>query len=445
MGFIDTFRNTLIDRLTDFLIPPDLLARRRELAGYRNYRAGKQDKQLKTKPLQIDDNIIMNFTGLVIDRSVSMLFGKGLTFDYESDAIEEYLDNVWAANRKEILLHKMGLTGAESGTWYIKIIPDGKIYHGKTYPRLIVLDPLLMSIETMPDDMETITGYNITYMIKKDGKEVVFRERTYFNESGAWQIDNGYMQHDRFIVEEAAIWQYDFPPIIHGKNLPTIETPYGDPDVTADVIELQDRINLTSSNISKILRLHAHPILVGKGFAGQGAIDVEPGKLLNTTETQEIYAVEMQSDLASSQQYLMTMRQSLFDVTRTVDISSISDKLGALTNFGLRVLYQDALAKNETKKRLYGDAILELNRRLLILAGMSEDEGQIEWPDPLPISEQEEIAGLTFDIQNELVSKQTISGKRGYNYEAEAERINAEKAQGDNIGAILLQNFNRGT
>ena len=444
MGFIDTFRNTLIDRLADFLLPPDLLARRKELAGYRNYRAGKQDKQLKTKPLQIDDNITMNFTGLVIDRSVSMLFGKGLTFDYESDTVEEYLDTVWDANRKEILLHKIGLTGAESGTWYVKIIPDGKVYKGKTVPRLVVLDPLLMSIETAQDDMETVTGYNITYMTQKNGKEVVFREHTYLNESNQWQIDSGYVQHDRFVVEEEVIWQFDFPPIIHGKNLPTIEMPYGDPDVTGDVIELQDRLNLTSSNISKILRLHAHPILVGKGFAGGDALDIEPGKMVNTTETQDVYAVEMQSDLASSQQYMMTMRQALFDVTRTVDISSMSDKLGALTNFGLRVLYQDALAKNETKKRLYGDAILELNRRLLLLAGMVEDEGQIKWADPLPVNEQEEVAGLTFDIQNELVSKETVSGVRGYNYEKESERINEEKAQGDNIGAILLQNFNRG-
>lgn len=444
MGFIDTFRNTLIDRLADFLLPPDLLARRKELAGYRNYRAGKQDKQLKIKPMQIDDNITMNFTGLVIDRSVSMLFGKGLTFDYESDTVEEYLDTVWDANRKEILLHKIGLTGAESGTWYVKIIPDGKVYKGKTVPRLVVLDPLLMSIETAQDDMETVTGYNITYMTQKNGKEVVFREHTYLNESNQWQIDSGYVQHDRFVVEEEVIWQFDFPPIIHGKNLPTIEMPYGDPDVTGDVIELQDRLNLTSSNISKILRLHAHPILVGKGFAGGDALDIEPGKMVNTTETQDVYAVEMQSDLASSQQYMMTMRQALFDVTRTVDISSMSDKLGALTNFGLRVLYQDALAKNETKKRLYGDAILELNRRLLLLAGMGEDEGQIKWADPLPVNEQEEVAGLTFDIQNELVSNETVSGIRGYNYEKESERINAKKAQGDNIGAILLQNFNRG-
>jgi hypothetical protein len=158
----------------------------------------------------------------------------------------------------------------------------------------------------------------------------------------------------------------------------------------------------------------------------------------------KVYNVEMQSDLASSMGYMLAMRQALFDITRTVDISSMNDKLGALTNFGLRVLYQDALAKNESKKQLYGDALLELNRRILLLANMTPEEGHIEWPEPLPVNTQEEIAGLTFDLQNGLVSNETVSEKRGYIWASENEKIQNEKSQGDNIGAMLLNNFNRG-
>lgn len=444
MSIINDFRDAIIDRLADFLLPQDFVARRKVLAQYRNYRAGDQERQLKVKPLQMDDNIVMNFTGLVIDRSVSMLFGKGITFNYDKDETEDYLNAVFDANRKELLLHKVGLTGSESGTWYIKIVPDGKVYNGVVYPRLVVLDPLLMSIQTAPDDIEAVVAYKITYMIQRDGKEFAFQERTFINDAGKWQIDSGIIRGDKFVVEDSVMWQYDFPPIIHGQNLPNIESAYGDPDVTSDVIELQDRLNLTSSNISKILRLHAHPILIGKGFAGGGAVDIEPGRMMNTNADQDVYAVELQSDLSSSQQYLMTMRQALFDVTRTVDISSMNDKLGALTNFGLRVLYQDALAKNETKKQLYGDGLLELNRRLLVMAGMQADEGHIEWPEPLPTNETEETASLAFDIQNKLVSTETVSGIRGYDYEMESEKLQQEAARGDNVGALLLANFTRG-
>ena len=56
-----------------------------------------------------------------------------------------------------------------------------------------------------------------------------------------------------------------------------------------------------------------------------------------------IQNLEMQSDLNSSLNFIRYLRQALFDVSRAVDIDSMADKLGSLTNFGLRVLYQDAL------------------------------------------------------------------------------------------------------
>jgi len=450
MSFIDTFRDRLADRLADWILPPAYVARRKVISGYRAYRSGVQEKQLKTKPLQSDDNVTMNFDGLVIDRSVSMLFGKGVEFDYESDGVEEYLNTVWEANKKELLLHKIALTGSESGTWYIKIIPDGLMYKGELLPRLVVLDPALMTIETMEDDIETVRAYNIIYVVNRDGKDKPFCERTYLD--GQWKVKSGILKKtDKNgdlvfeTIDKDEPFGYEFCPILHGQNLVNIESVYGDPDVTPDVIELQDRVNFISSNISKIIRLHAHPHTIAEGIMGNDSLDVEPGKMTKVPTGAKVYNVEMQSDLASSQSYMTTIRQALFDVTRTVDISSMNDKLGALTNFGLRVLYQDSLSKNETKKQLYGDGLLELNRRLLLAKGLeSDDEGHIAWPDPLPVNQDEEIKALTFDIQNELASKETVSEKRGYIWENESEKIDIQKSKGDNIGAALLANFTRG-
>ena len=36
-----------------------------------NYRYGNQRQQLKTKPGQPDDNMTVNFTGLIVDRGIS--------------------------------------------------------------------------------------------------------------------------------------------------------------------------------------------------------------------------------------------------------------------------------------------------------------------------------------------------------------------------------------
>jgi hypothetical protein len=153
----------------------------------------------------------------------------------------------------------------------------------------------------------------------------------------------------------------------------------------------------------------------------------------------------MQSDLSSSLNFIRYLRQAMFDVARSVDIDSLADKLGALTNFGLRVLYQDALSKLEEKRGLYGEGIVEINHRLLELAGAPDtDGGLVVWPDILPIDAIGQSQALRTDVEIGLVSKQTAAGMRGYTWEDEEERMAGEKAAGDNLGAALLRTFGQG-
>ena len=168
-------------------------------------------------------------------------------------------------------------------------------------------------------------------------------------------------------------------------------------------------------------------------------------------ENAALQNLEMQSDLASSLEYLDFLIRNLFNVSRTPDLASIKDKLGALTNFALRVLFYDSLAKLHTKQELYGEALTDLNHRLLVLAnvpGAEQGGGEIVWPDPIPTNEAEQVAALQFDLNMGLLSKQSACGIRGYDWEQEKERIDGEQTseQSRNMGALLLagQNFDRG-
>jgi hypothetical protein len=155
--------------------------------------------------------------------------------------------------------------------------------------------------------------------------------------------------------------------------------------------------------------------------------------------------LEMQSDLASSREFRDELKAALMEISRTVDLSSMKDKVGALTNFGLRVLYNDALDKCSTKRDIFGDMLTELIHRLLVLDNRPGESGKVVWPDPLPVNETEEVQAYGFDLDNGLVSKQTISERRGYDWEQEQERMDEEKQAGDNIGSMLLRAFDRGT
>jgi hypothetical protein len=212
----------------------------------------------------------------------------------------------------------------------------------------------------------------------------------------------------------------------------------------ADIIGIQDRINFVSSNISKIIRYHAHPKTWGKGINLGPKVSWGGDEMITVTGDGQIANLEMQSDLTSSQGYLMSLRQSLFDISRTVDISSMADKLGALTNFGLRVLYTDSLAKLHTKQALMGEALEATNQRMLFLAGLVDDPGKVVWPDNMPRNTIEDLQGDQLELGTGTVSKETIASENGRDWEQEQERMGNEKATTGNIGAEFIRQFNAG-
>jgi hypothetical protein len=127
-----------------------------------------------------------------------------------------------------------------------------------------------------------------------------------------------------------------------------------------------------------------------------------------------------------------------------VDISSMADKLGALTNFGLRVLYADALFKLGTKRELYGDGIEELVRRLLILNGMDEDPGEIIWPDMLPENDVEKLNTQRQEMDLKLKSPQTVASERGIDFEKEQVLLSEVKDNSASEDEMIARLINRG-
>jgi hypothetical protein len=163
----------------------------------------------------------------------------------------------------------------------------------------------------------------------------------------------------------------------------------------------------------------------------------------------------MSSDLASSRNFASDLRQSIFDISREIDLSSISDKLGALTNFGLHVLYTDALDKNDTKRQLYGDALKELNRRLLVLAnyeGPATNPGKITWGEAMIVNVFEEMQTDELALSLKIVDLETITKRYQSRYGVDFETIQAniakqsaaDNANNADIGANILRNFTQG-
>lgn len=162
----------------------------------------------------------------------------------------------------------------------------------------------------------------------------------------------------------------------------------------------------------------------------------------------KINNLEMSSDLTASRAIALDLRQALFDVARQVDITSITDKIGALTNFGLSLLFSDSISKTNTKRALYGEAFSEINRRLLVMASIQAVPCEVRWGDALPINIKEELEIDQLALDLGVVDKQTVSERYvkryGQDWETIQERLNEQKGQESNIGTILLNRFNQG-
>lgn len=490
MGFIDNLKRMV----TNVLYMDEWFdnARRERLmrnANQRDYYLGAHEQQLATKRNQPDDNLTLNFAGLIVDRGITLLLGQGIEFDLPGDAEDyenpetgevetvdpdnqRYIDAVWRVNKKDILLQKTAQFGGINGTGYLKIIPE--YYPDEEYtslPRLVALDPLYMTVDTQADDIDVVLSYTNRYNVttgagEEARKEVTLRDRVSVDKDGnptidaleiygfmdVWKVQQWRNAADtggKWAMIDEQLWEYEFPPIIHWQNLPLAGSVYGKSDISEDVLAVQDRINFIASNISKIIRYHSHPKTWGSGFSalGPGAKWGADDMIMVPSESGKIANLEMASDLASSLNYLYFLQRSMFDLSRTTDLASVQDKLGALTNFGLRVLFFDSLAKLESKRELYGEALCELNRRLLVLwaaEGIDTDGGAVVWPEVLPVSESEQTAALQSDMNNGLLSKETAAGIRGYDWQKEQERIAAENEANDSAGARLLAAFERG-
>lgn len=440
MGILDGFYQRIIDGIVNRLVGD---ASQNQGASAMRYYSGAQPKQLRVAPQQFDDNLTANLCGVITDRAVSQLVGHGLEFDFEGDAetaAEQWLKAALDANHFEILSQRAALSAALAGTGYITLMPDAMIGEdGQSYPRIVLLSPQFMTIDTLPDDWEIVTRYTMQYKSKDLGGKDIAKRRVWENdpETGRWAIVD-YESRGQYLPrwEEVARmdWQYDFPPVLHWQNIPALDSQYGKPEIDVDGYELQDRLNFTQSNISKIIRLYAHPQRYMVNASAGARVDVGPDQIPNITADATagggLFQLPVVGDLASSMEFAANVRHTLFDITRTVDLDSLEDKLGQVTNFGLRVLYQDNMSKVQTKRRLFEDMLEELGRRMCMMAGVPFVPFEVVWPEIIPVNLAEQAQLDQAQLTMGIVSKQTLSDRYGLDYETEQERITQEEQTG---------------
>ena len=428
---------------------------RQKLYRQRDAYYGQYTPALKMKPGAPNDNVAINLCQVIVDKAVSFLFGRGVSFNLDGTEtrtdMEKYLDETLAANQGAVFFQRVATNGAIYGMGFVKI----RIQAGSRYPKLMVLDPEMVSVETRYDDYDEVNTYTIKWDVPKpeDSKRrIYFRQQiiripamTVQNDDGSfdnppmWKIVDSYADksemRDKYPLVDAQswvtfgseLWPFPFPPILEVPNLPAPNSYWGMACIEPDVIALVEAANYSLSNINRILRLHAHPktVTVGLSPSQQQQVVVNVDGILNLPGDKsevDIKNLEMTSDLASSINFYGKLRDGLYERSRIPEVSSGKvQNLSYLSALAMQMLYGPGFELRAVMRSTYGNFIIELCRRLLAIAGRGDTNiVDVLWPETFPRDLMVEAQTAIYKQQVGF-SQDTLVSELGGNAEREKE------------------------
>jgi hypothetical protein len=229
-------------------------------------------------------------------------------------------------------------------------------------------------------------------------------------------------------------WPWEFAPIVDWRNKVRAFSYYGASDIR-HAPDANDAINFLESNTGRIIKFHAHPRTIIKGMSQDGRIaEAGPDGMYTVPGQADVYNLEMQSDLSSSMAFTDKKIADFFAACRVVDPTVVKDKVGQLTNFGVRMLFNDMLEMTEEKRRIYGAWLGEAYRRLLIMSGYDAPDVPVaHWPDALPVNRLEQLQAAQIELGLGTTSRQSISADLDRDYDVEQEQIREEATSANDL------------
>lgn len=428
------------------------------------YYNGNHDLPLKAQKDGYNDNVIVNHVEALADRLTAFMVGDGIRFDVGGDddaQNDTNLAEIWQANSGETLLETFALAGELEGHIAARVEP------GPLAPKVTRIKGKHFAAFWNPFDVQDVLWYRLQHVTNAGGRRIDYVKGR--REGDSYDIDHaadGWLEvsyktdgkSKKTPFGSQTEWQLntvqplDVCPVVDWQNIVNPNGYYGKPGITG-AIKLNDALNFILSNMQRIIKHHASPKTVGLGFNAGELIGTEVGGFFTVNKPRgeiDVFNLEMQSDLQSSMRLSEIITAGLWQSGGMVDPQTMKDRIGQLTNFGLRVLFSDAIKRTDKKRNLYAEGLQKINDRIFMLLGQAPQPVQVVWPDVLPEDDQLVASVLLQELERKVISVQTYRHLRGYDDMQETERILEEAQTGGNVGASILgllsQNtaFNRG-
>lgn len=411
-----------------------------------------------------NDNVKINPANAVISTGVSFLFGKEedeLKFQVSPDVAERYgstdvkgakptdqvitppwlqdLNKVWKANRKKSFLHNLGISGAVTGTPFIKIVPNAAGLNNE-FPRLLLLDPANVDVFWDPNDCTRVDKFCIEYITEDEtGKPVlqiqeITANKDAFDITYSWTMQDyrqkmgfvlgtGFVptEGDREPVGPPVEWPYAWAPIETCQNIEIPHEFWGMPDLNESSIEVIESYQRVMSSLNKIVRIHASPRMYAQNVMPDqiDEIDVSADNIITLPNMDaNLSVLQTLSNLSPSIDYANKMMDDLLRMVQVpaIALGEFDRATGAASGISLSILFAPLIQKTGLKRISYGDMLERLNHKILTLMGYSPDEFEsliMVWPEMMPGSAYLERQTYTQD-QTLGASSYTILSRLGY-------------------------------
>lgn len=405
--------------------------RRTQYATAHDYYTGNHPRLLDRKEDEPDDNAIINLFKQSVDRTVTFLFPSMPSFELDPNRTEQspeekWLEDAWAANGGIALLHEMAYLGALSGHVYVRVL-QADPFEGEEYPQIIPLAPGSVVTYWQADNHKRVVWHEQRWTVDHDEYilDIVKRpekggwdlKQWVRTKGGAWELED----------DRTEFWRSPYGPIVHWQHLINPSKFYGLSE--ADNLDLNDKVNLIASENNRIIRYHSSPKTIGTGVNSAEEINRVGADEMWTVgnEDAEIYNLEMKSDLRTAREHEQFLQDNYFAERRVVILRGEVKDFQRVTNAGVRTVFMDMLAKNSILRWNYGTGLREVSRRLMWLyTGNDQLAPTVIHADPLPVDDTEAVNVAAIEHNMKIASRQTISTKRGYNWNIERQRMQQE-------------------
>lgn len=408
------------------------------------------------------ERVIENDIAWRIHTLVDFMFGRPVVMQSRAAdperarLIERFLQSVFAANGGVGFFQDMALLGAVYGYTDVLVqvaegltIVGGQTDVAKQAERFVLeAVPAERAIAVLdPADYRKLQGYVLHYRQQTNevgrlgfadrlrrrvlghadqwgGRKTIDRTQAWTAESVCTYVgERSAFGGGRRLVSESAN-RLGRIPVVHIQNLAQPFFYEGLSEVEP-LIPLQDELNTRLSDRANRVTMQCFKMYLGKGIEQFADRPIGPGQMWSTENMDaSIEAFGGDGANPSEETHISELRDALDKTSGVTAVAAgmLRGKVGNLTSENaLRVVMMGLLAKTEKKRVTYGAGIQRLCELVLeaadvygVLANHPSERGvRLDWPNPLPVSESEQLKNAQMKVELG-VPREQVMAELGY-------------------------------